>query len=473
MSVPAAHLPESLAVLVLAWDEAAPAVRTLVEGTPTRPAALASLLVLVPQAGAPGLSAEDYLPLAPPAVEASTTPTEVAAPHSLAEAAVPLAETPPPAPAANTIVRAEALEEDGEPATDELLLPGQLLATPPEPAAALGWAAVRVLRLASYSLPQLAQRAGQPLPAPTWLGPAAVPAAPYLGAELLPATDAPAAPAPAPTPATAAPLRSVAMGSALPRPAEVGPPTLASTVASPPPGADALPAEALAPLPQTAALETDFLPQEADELAQFELAGATAAAQDDGAAAGPEQAGWPEALAALRQPAAAPVLRPAPAAARSGQPESPASALPTLASPAARRLPAAHYPAPDLNFQIIQYARFAVPVVLAEPPFAVIYAPAWPTWLAAQELRQRTGRPLVLHLSALAAPEGESADTAAGWMAELQRQALRRADVVLVETPALAQRLCRELGLATDCVRVVPAADAAAIAQALHEAPAV
>jgi hypothetical protein len=131
---------------------------------------------------------------------------------------------------------------------------------------------------------------------------------------------------------------------------------------------------------------------------------------------------------------------------------------------------AAHYAAPDLNFQIIQYARFAVPVALTEPEFAAIYAPAWPTWLAAQELRQRTGRPLVLHVATLAAPNDEPLGTATGWMAELQRQALQRADLILAETPALAARLRHELALPAGLVLAIAAADAAAVAQALHTA---
>jgi hypothetical protein len=150
-------------------------------------------------------------------------------------------------------------------------------------------------------------------------------------------------------------------------------------------------------------------------------------------------------------------------------PEFPTSAPVSIGAGALRPV-ATHYPAPDLNFQIIQYARFAVPVAMAEQSYGAIYAPAWPTWLAAQELRQRTGRPLVLHLAMLAAPAGESAETATGWMAELQRQALHRADLVLTETPALAQRLLHELGLAAGSVRVVAAADTEAITQALHEA---
>jgi hypothetical protein len=122
-----------------------------------------------------------------------------------------------------------------------------------------------------------------------------------------------------------------------------------------------------------------------------------------------------------------------------------------------------------LNYQVIQYARFAVPVALAETDFATIYAPAWPTWLAAQELRQRTGRPLVLHVVTLAAG-AEPVGTATGWMAELQRQALLRADLVLAETAALAERLRHELGLPFGTVLTVAAADVAGIARALHAA---
>jgi hypothetical protein len=130
---------------------------------------------------------------------------------------------------------------------------------------------------------------------------------------------------------------------------------------------------------------------------------------------------------------------------------------------------AQQYTAPDLNSQVIRYARLAVPTALAEGTYEVIYAPAWPTWLAALELRQRTQGPLVLHLPALAAGR-QPADTAAGWPAELQRQALRQADLVLVETYALARRLRRELGLGPATVRVVPTSDAAAVARALRRA---
>jgi hypothetical protein len=138
--------------------------------------------------------------------------------------------------------------------------------------------------------------------------------------------------------------------------------------------------------------------------------------------------------------------------------------------PPALRPAKQQFEAPNLNFQVIQYARFAVPVALAQEAFAAIYAPAWPTWLAAQELHYRTGRPLVLHVSTLAASESESVETATSWQAELQRQALHRADLILTETAALAHRLQRDLGLPPELVRTAPAADAAAIARALSTA---
>jgi hypothetical protein len=176
----------------------------------------------------------------------------------------------------------------------------------------------------------------------------------------------------------------------------------------------------------------------------------------------PAPTDWEAALATLRQPAALPKTAAAP-------PVEQVDELINADYPALRPVPQ-HYPAPDLNFQVIQYARFAVPVALAESPFAVLYAPAWPTWLAAQELRQRTGRPLVLHVATLAAAEDESVETATGWIAELQRQALRRADLLIAETPALAQRLRRELALEASQVLAIPATEGAAIAQALRGA---
>lgn len=437
MSVPAADSAPSLAVLVLAWDETTPAVRALVEATQAPTPAVESILVMVPQAAHPDvLSAEEYLPLSPTFTPAPTpTPPPDEAPPDEAST-LPLAALTSLEPAAEA-------PAEREPTTGVLPLPAEL---------PLAWSAVRVLRLGHLSLAGLSQRAGQPLPPPMWLGTATAPAAPYQGAT----AELTQVVAPAPSLPEAALHLISGEETANPDPA------LPPTVAPAPPRYE--PAE---PLSQGADLEADLLPGEAEELAHFELTTAevpallagfedSAADADDFSA---PQADWAEALAALQRPEPATPAAPTPP---------PAGHAVGIGPPA--RSEATRYEVPDLNFRIIQYARFAVPIALTEAPYAAIYAPAWPTWLAAQELRRRTGWPLVLHVTTLAAGANESLDTATSWMADLQRQVLRRADMVLVETSALAQRLCHELGLPAATVHTVPAADAAAIAQALHAA---
>ncbi|AMR28877.1 hypothetical protein A0257_18425 [Hymenobacter psoromatis] len=440
MSLPAADSAPSIAVLVLAWDETTPAVRALVEATQAPDPAVESILVMVPQAAHPDvLSAEEYLPLAPvftPAPTPTPPPDEV---PSSEPSALPPAMPAVPEPAAKAPAGSEAHAAAKEGA----------LAAP----ASLAWSAVRVLRLGNLSLAGLSQRAGQPLPSPIWPGTAAAPAAPYQGATVAP-------------PANSASLLVLSGVGSVPV-GEAQTDSLAQAAGPlvvPTPSALYESAESLT---QGADLEANLLPGKAEELAHFELATAEVpallASFEDAAAVADDfsapRANWAGALAALQQPEpAAPVVpTPPPTGHAAG------AGLPT-------RPVAPRYEVPDLNFRIIQYARFAVPVALAEAPYAAIYAPAWPTWLAAQELRQRTGWPLVLHVTTLAAGADESLDTATGWMADLQRQALRRADVVLAETPALTQRLRHELDLPAATVHTVPAADATAIAQALHAA---
>ncbi|TGE23103.1 glycosyltransferase [Hymenobacter metallicola] len=123
----------------------------------------------------------------------------------------------------------------------------------------------------------------------------------------------------------------------------------------------------------------------------------------------------------------------------------------------------------DLNFRVIQYARFATPLAVSQP-FGVIYAAAWPAWLAALEIRQATGRPLVVHVQSLAADRDSPADR--GWILELERLTLRRADLVLAHTEAVAQRLASFYNLPATRIRVVDADDTAAINDALtHVTP--
>lgn len=123
-------------------------------------------------------------------------------------------------------------------------------------------------------------------------------------------------------------------------------------------------------------------------------------------------------------------------------------------------------PDADLNFQVIQYARFATQQAL-QATFAVIYAPDWPTWLAALEVRQQTGRPLVLHVHSLAQERATPADR--GWALELERLALRRADLVLAASDELAHLLRTRYQLAPERLQVVEPTDPDTLRRVLQQ----
>jgi hypothetical protein len=291
------------------------------------------------------------------------------------------------------------------------------------------------------------------------------PAAPYLGSEAPPVAE------PA-RPATTALPKDLPAPALAPGPAESTAPAPAAPAPAPAPHrshdpmAPYLHAHLIAP-------DLNFEPDpelpafdEADDFAEPGLAEAAALyAAEDGiiqpplvpVAASPplpstpERASFAEALGALR--------RPGPMAVTAATAASPAltadhSAAPTLAD--------------DLQYRIIQYARFATHLAADQgEEFGVIYAPSWPTWLAALEIRYRLQRPLVLHLSRLAISTVPPAER--GWLLELERYALRRAHTVLVADEALRGQVMAHYHLAFDRVRVVKPGDENGIRTALAE----
>ena len=120
-----------------------------------------------------------------------------------------------------------------------------------------------------------------------------------------------------------------------------------------------------------------------------------------------------------------------------------------------------------LNFRMIQYARRAMQLVAGHGEFGVIYAPGWPAWLAALEIRNRTGRPLVLYAAALASDTAAPAER--GWLLGIERMALRRARLVLVPDAGMQQLLHQRHGADLGEVRIVPAADETALQLVLAE----
>ncbi|MGI4832968.1 MAG: glycosyltransferase family 4 protein [Janthinobacterium lividum] len=479
-------MPDSaaaLSVLVLAWDEAAPTVRTVVEAAP----AVGALLVLLP----PALPAVVEFAPTRPAQEALAAEPTFAGPAT--PAPKPASPTLPPAgpvpmPSASPAVAAQLASALGSP--------------PAQPALATPAAATAFTPLAAPAVRVLHVVASQ-LPASVRSGSFQVPAAPYLGATAPPAlvesaatpsySTQPAATALPAAPAASPPTRNPLLDNELATASAIAT-ALAAAVATSaanslaPAGAAASTAPAI-PVPPafSAAAETpttslaeaafaaaeilDANPEEELRSARDSRPAATTPADalqlSDAAPQGAFLALGPF---GNRLPQVDTSLPPTPHPVASAAVDDPEDTAEERARVFAASVAAARqYTAPDLNSQVIRYARLAVPLALRENSYEVIYAPAWPTWLAALELRQRTQGPLVLHLPALAAGR-QPADTAAGWPAELQRQALRQADLVLVETYALARRLRRELGLGPAIVRVVPTTDAAAVARALRRA---
>ncbi|MFD2721782.1 glycosyltransferase family 4 protein [Hymenobacter monticola] len=124
-------------------------------------------------------------------------------------------------------------------------------------------------------------------------------------------------------------------------------------------------------------------------------------------------------------------------------------------------------PLDGLNSRMIHYARQAAQLVRDRSDFGVIYAPSWPAWLAALEIRNSSRRPLVLYAASLAADFAPPAER--GWLLEVERMALRRARLVLVPDESVRQQLRQHYGPDTGEVRVLPAGDEDALQAVLQE----
>lgn len=411
-------------VLLLAWDEADPSVA--VHGG----AALPPTLPLVYQLAAqqPVLAVFPHLPAGP-----GQGGAEAATPNAAATAAPPGAPeaSAAAAPAAANPLRALV------PAPGVRLLSVTALPSPEAPPATAG-AASRLVGLAELAplaapddspAPPLSPRSQWPTDARSpRAGAGQVPAAPYLGSAL--ATTAPQPPPgpllPHPVSTFAAPTPAGGLAPNDPSPAH--PPTgdLRFGPASELPAAVPQPANFDEAPPEVGPAEAADLFTPADDLS-------------------PESATPAHPAAALTPPASVTTLAPAPGSARP-------------------RVPALD----GLNARMIQYARHAAQLVHGRADYAVIYAPNWPAWLAALEIRNRTGRPLVLYVATLATDFAAPAER--GWLLEIERMTLRRAHLILVPTKALGARLRAQYGATVGRIQVVAAHDEAEIRRVLSAA---
>jgi hypothetical protein len=475
--------PPEFSVLLLAWDDADPSVAVL------GGAALPPTRHLVYQLAAqqPVLAVYPHLPA--PEEAAATPPGEVVADEPAL--APPLA---PPASLAEIEHSEEAVAitfaPEAKDALDtEVAMPGvQLLPSPPaaEPGKGLGIAEALFSRIIGLEdlvrpgrvlpMPETTPANGAaattvtaaPLMVPTrsqwpvgmrWPGKAwQAPAAPYLGAG--PVESFPPPP-PAPPRLKRAPQsRQVAVAPRQFAPRPISQPVLVEAdseeVAIVPRAASA-PALLLQPEEYQLAddLSVDPDPEQpaiiqppAFEETTEEMGTAEAydlfAPEDDITSDEPTaQAETVEEVAVVpAEPAAAPIEEPA----------APVVLMPAL---------------DGLNFRMIQYARQAARLVQGRTDFTIIYAPNWPAWLAALELRNSTGKPLVLYVASLAADFAAPAER--GWLLEIERMTLRRATLILVPDSAAEKRLRLHYTDTIEASRIAVAADEDAVQQHLGE----
>ena len=447
--------PPEFSVLLLAWDDADPAV--LVLGGSALPPTLPLVYQLAAQH--PVLAVYPHLPAAEAtaalersasagaagaaAVPAPAGPGLGVVPHPLTAGAngpgvhlLPLAEPAALAPAAPTSSSRLVGLDDLRPATQGALPTSHSLSPAP---AAPPRAGAQPVAFA----PAAPNRSQWPTSSgPGRAGGWQAPAAPYVGAEwpaniILASAYATARESfPPPPPA---PLRPLAATAAAPAAG-----TAVETSAAPAVSAT-LPATLPATPTATAAIAAVDLRSETVVPAFFnelvEEIGAAEAYDLDA----PEDDLVPD--------------LPPPAAAASAAPK----AAPEPVAVWAVRQP----PLAGLNFRMIQYARRAAQLVDGRRDFGVIYAPAWPAWLAALEIRNRSERPLVLYVPALASDTAPTAER--GWLLGLERMVLRRATLVLVPDAEVLRLLRARYAEVPGEIRIVPATDEAAVQQVLAE----
>ena len=450
---------DPLSILLLAWDDADPAPGALGADLPAG-AALRHAL-------AARLSLTAILPQQPASEDAAGrySVAELNAPTAAASDAAAAAVFPVPIGAGP---EATGTKRAGTAGTAPIPASARLALSPPRapvPGAPL------LIGLAEFTVPELeaqARRWGSRAPGSPLAGGQQAPAAPYVGSSLAPATSVATSVAPA---AATLPARTDLAGpNSAAGLSPVGAPAAATDLAPATPeftnslpaafstprfplfgltGSDLKPAAppttpAFGEATEPGAAEAADLAQWADDLTLADTD------TDSGAypAGAPAPVSRPAALAALRQPGPAGPPEGSLAAGSAANPDSAITAGPTALAAAA-----------SLSFRIIQYARFATQLTAGGTGFGVIFATAWPCWLAAAEIRQRTGQPLLLYVTSL--PSAAAPPRARGWLRALEQQALRQADVVLVPDAAFGAALAARFALRQP-PRVLPPATAPA-----------
>ena len=111
----------------------------------------------------------------------------------------------------------------------------------------------------------------------------------------------------------------------------------------------------------------------------------------------------------------------------------------------------------DYNSQVIHYARY-VSRLASQKNYDIIYAYDWMTFLAGIELKLVSSKPLILHMHSLSYERG--GPDAKGWVYELEKQALEKADYVIAVNDHIAEVITSEYGIAADKIKALKEVEA-------------
>ncbi|QMU30297.1 glycosyltransferase [Adhaeribacter radiodurans] len=106
----------------------------------------------------------------------------------------------------------------------------------------------------------------------------------------------------------------------------------------------------------------------------------------------------------------------------------------------------------DANSAVIQYARYATRLA-SQKDFDLIYAHDWMTFLAGVELKLVSGKPLVVHVHSLS--YDRAGKDSQGWIYELEKQALEKADFIIPVSEYTAKIIQNEYGVSGERIQPV------------------
>lgn len=106
----------------------------------------------------------------------------------------------------------------------------------------------------------------------------------------------------------------------------------------------------------------------------------------------------------------------------------------------------------DVIAKVSQFSDIACSLS-AELDFDVIHAHDWMTMMAGVKIKQRTGKPLVMHIHSLEIDRG--GEQSKGWVYELEKKGMEYADLVMPVSHFTADNIVRHYGISKDKIRVV------------------